>query len=268
MIGAVASGGLVLALAAGDPTGTPGMQQLGGANRVLELRQYKIVPGKRDEFIALFEDRFIESQEALGMRLVGQFRDRDDPDRFTWIRSFTDMDSRRKELNAFYFGPVWKANRDRANPMLDDNDNVLLLRPASPELAFAPSAERPKRGAATVPAKSVVAAIEYLWKSPDQGFTSFFRDELVPALSDCGLTVVAAYVPEEAENNFPRLPVRSDRKILVWFATAPNGASLDRALHKLEQESETKSAIAKLRAFEERRPQILRLEPTHRSALR
>ena len=50
---------------------------------VIELRQYKIVPGKRDTMIALFEREFVESQEKLGMRLVGQFRDRDDPSRFT-----------------------------------------------------------------------------------------------------------------------------------------------------------------------------------------
>ena len=103
---------------------------------VLELRQYKIVHGKRDAFIALFERKFIESQEELGIRLVGQFRDIDDPDRFVWLRAFGNMDDRGRLLNAFYSGPVWQANRNVANPMLDDNDNVLLLRPAAPSLAF------------------------------------------------------------------------------------------------------------------------------------
>jgi hypothetical protein len=46
---------------------------------VLELRQYKLHPGQCDVLIALFEREFIESQDALGIRLVGQFRDRNDP---------------------------------------------------------------------------------------------------------------------------------------------------------------------------------------------
>jgi len=63
---------------------------------VLELRQYKLHPGQRDVLIALFEREFIESQEALGMRLVGQFRDRNDPTRFTWIREFPNMPERER----------------------------------------------------------------------------------------------------------------------------------------------------------------------------
>src|SRR5439155_25048962 len=46
---------------------------------IVELRQYTLHPGKRDAFIDLFERQFIESQEAVGTRMIGQFRDLDDP---------------------------------------------------------------------------------------------------------------------------------------------------------------------------------------------
>jgi hypothetical protein len=105
--------------------------------QVIELRQYKLISGVRDDFVALFDAQFVESQEALGMRIVGQYRDHDDAIRFTWIRGFRDMAAREEELKAFYFGPVWQAHRAAANPMLDDNDNVLLLKPAAPGLGFA-----------------------------------------------------------------------------------------------------------------------------------
>src|SRR5262249_31659938 len=98
---------------------------------VIELRQYKIFPGKRDQMIQLFEREFIARQELVGMRLVGTFRDQRDADRFTWIREFASMDVRDRELSAFYFGPVWKAHRNEANAFIDDSDNVLLLRPAA-----------------------------------------------------------------------------------------------------------------------------------------
>ena len=74
---------------------------------VLELRQYTLHPGARDTLVDLFDAHFVESQEALGMRVFGQFRDTGNADRFVWIRGFEDMESRRKALDAFYTGPVW-----------------------------------------------------------------------------------------------------------------------------------------------------------------
>jgi hypothetical protein len=243
----------------------PAMAKDGDAE-VVELRQYKLTKGAGDAFVALFEDQFVESQEALGMRLVGQFRDQADPDRFTWIRAFTDMPARETGLNAFYFGPVWQANRDAANPMLVDNDNVLLLRPAAPDLAFAPAA--PRR-AAGEPGGAVWVIIEYLWKTPDEGFAAFFADRMKPALTAAGVDVAGAYVPLAEPNNFPRLPVRDDRKLLVWFVRGDSHAGIEAALASARQSPRWQAEIeAPLRDAEERAPQILRLDPTPRSALR
>src|SRR5262245_23922182 len=96
---------------------------------IYELRQYTLHPDQRDVLIELFEREFVESQEALGMRLVGTFRDLDDPDRFVWIRGFPDMETRRQALTDFYYGPVWKAHAAAANATMIDSDDVLLLRP-------------------------------------------------------------------------------------------------------------------------------------------
>jgi hypothetical protein len=255
LLGCAAAGGAAHAAALSDAA-------------VVELRQYKLVPGRRDAFVVLFDREFVESQEALGMRLVGQFRDLDDPDRFTWIRGFSDMAAREAGLNAFYFGPVWQAHRGEANPMLDDNDNVLLLRPAAPDLAFAPAVPRVAPGAAA-PGGVVMATIAYLWKRPDEGFAAFFRATMKPAIEAAGLPVLGAYVPEEAPNNFPRLPVRPDTKVFVWFTRADDAAALDAALQRLEVSAAWREhVVPRLGGFEERAPQRLRLAPTPRSALR
>src|SRR5215470_12713383 len=76
---------------------------------ILELRQYTLKPGARDTLIKLFDREFVETQEAEGMRVVGQFRDLDRPDRFVWLRGFPDMTVRARALDAFYHGPTWKA---------------------------------------------------------------------------------------------------------------------------------------------------------------
>src|SRR5437867_3671218 len=104
--------------------------------RVVELRQYTLVPKGREALIALFEREFIETQETTGMIVIGQFRDLKNPDRFVWLRGFSDMDARAVQLQDFYGGPVWKAHRDAANATIIDSDNVLLLRPASQTSGF------------------------------------------------------------------------------------------------------------------------------------
>jgi hypothetical protein len=73
---------------------------------VVELRQYTLVPGGREELISLFEREFIETQEATGMIVIGQFRDLNNPDRFVWLRGFNDMDTRAAQLHEFYGGSV------------------------------------------------------------------------------------------------------------------------------------------------------------------
>ena len=81
---------------------------------VVELRQYTLHPGRRDELIELFEREFIEPQEACGIRVLGQFRDLDDPDRFVWMRGFRDMAARAGALPRSTAGPVWqRASRRR-----------------------------------------------------------------------------------------------------------------------------------------------------------
>jgi hypothetical protein len=58
---------------------------------VVELRQYTLHPGQRDTLIELFDRGLVECQEAAGMRIIGQFRDLDNLDRFVWLRGFADI---------------------------------------------------------------------------------------------------------------------------------------------------------------------------------
>jgi len=55
---------------------------------IVELRQYTLHPGARDELIELFDRESVESQEMLGIKVIGQFRTPDDPNRFIWLRGF------------------------------------------------------------------------------------------------------------------------------------------------------------------------------------
>jgi hypothetical protein len=239
------------------------------AAEVLELRQYKLVDSRRDAFVELFDREFVESQEVGGMRLVGQFRDLDASDRFTWLRAFPDMATRQQQLAAFYSGPVWRTHRTAANAMIVDSDNVLLLRPANAGLGFGPAKARPAPGAATTPAGVVVAHIWRLWAEPDSAFAAAFEATVRPELEAAGLPVIGAYVPVREPNTFPALPVREGEKVFVWFTRTDSAQAYAAAVERLEARPGWKAKVAPLLADRlESPPLVRRLSPTPRSALR
>ncbi|TAJ57487.1 NIPSNAP family protein [Brevundimonas sp.] len=216
---------------------------------IVELRQYTLHPGQRDVLIELFEREFVEKQESVGMTLIGQFRDLDDPDRFVWLRGFPDMEARRLALEAFYLGPVWQANRNAANQTMVDSDNVLLLRPLDESSAFT-LRERGPRGASGPGAGRLMAGVHVL-NGPGDPLPEQFRREGVPIMRDAGAASVAVLVTDASPNTFPRLPVREGEPVLVWLAAFADPAAADSTRDIFTQQS----------------IQRMRLEPTARSRL-
>ena len=190
---------------------------------VLELRQYTLHPGQRDVLISLFERAFIESQEATGMHLVGQFRDEDRPDRFVWLRGFRDMASRREALSAFYGGPVWTEHRNAANVTMQDSDNVLLLRPVRPDTGLVhPGTPRPPPGEDARPDSRVEMTLCYLKAPADEALMSCFEQHVRPVLTELGAPPKALFQTEPAENTFPALPVRTGEHVFAWLTVFPD----------------------------------------------
>ncbi|MFF9062370.1 NIPSNAP family protein [Streptomyces sp. NPDC101213] len=163
---------------------------------IVELRQYTLRPGARETLIELFEREFVTGQQAVGITVGGRFRDLDDPDRFVWLRAFPDMAHRRRALEAFYTGPVWREHRDAANATMIDSDDVLLLRGPG----FTPEPDtREVRATVCHPADAA-------------GFDAYAARHLGPGH--------ALHRTEHAENDFPRLPVRTGEDVRVWFGPA------------------------------------------------
>lgn len=250
--------GMAAALAAASASSQP--QPLGGHFPIVELRQYTLHDGQRDTLIRLFEREFIESQEALGMKVIGTFRDVDRPNRFVWLRGFTDMDARLAGLTSFYTGPVWQAHRNEANATMIDSDNVLLLHAPGAAAAFKPQPLRPALGEARE-GHRIVATIYYLRGDPAAAARTF-EAKALPDLNASGITPLAWFVSETAINNFPRLPVRESERVLVWFARFRSDMDFMTAKPALEK------AAAQLGEGLLRPPEVLRLEPTDRSELR
>jgi hypothetical protein len=236
---------------------------------IVELRRYTLHPGKGDVLIELFDREFVESQEALGMKIIGQFRDLDNPNRFVWLRGFRDMPSRAQALKDFYGGPVWKAHREAANATMIDSDNVLLLRPATLTSGFSfGNRERPRMGSKEIRTELIVATIYYFNAPVEAAFVQFFEKTVKPAMIGSGETVLAYFVTEHSENTFPALPVRQGENVFVWFARFNDPAAYELHIAALTQSPPWRDEISKELARRlERAPEILKLWPTTRSLL-
>lgn len=219
---------------------------------VMELRQYTLHPGKRDTLIELFEGKFIDEHTALGMPVIGPFRDAGDPNRFVFMRGFRDMPARGRALESFYGGPVWKANREAANATMIDSDNVLMLRPIGD--AEASLAKR---------MTSLMVATIYLLQAPvDDAFVRYFDQHVVPAMVEAGSPPIARFRTEYAENNYPRLPIRTGENAFVWFSAFGSHAEYDRYLARLAGLASWSGEQAELAKRLKSPPVKLQLEPT------
>lgn len=200
---------------------------------IVELRQYTVMPGTLDRFINLFETHFVESQEADGIRLVGQFRQIGMPDKFYWIRGFSNMKQRAAALQAFYYGPVWRKYRTTANPMLLENDNVLLLQPAHPGSGFGPLAPRAPVGSQHRPSTIAVATIYYLAANSGTTFDRTFEKTIRPVLVNDGARIEATFITDHDANTFPKLPVRADANVFVSISCFKNAAAYSQFTSRL-----------------------------------
>jgi hypothetical protein len=236
---------------------------------VLELRQYTLLPGQRDVLIELFDRELVETQEATGMALVGQFRDLDNPDRFVWVRGFDDMPRRAEALTSFYGGPAWKANSQAANATMVDVSDVLLLRPATGRSGFPSLGARPPAGYPIPPPSLVLVTVYYRDRPFDETFVDLFEQQVRPALVETGATPLACFQTEYAENTFASLPVRTGEHAFVWFTRFPTADHLSEHRHRLEHSPRWQEQVGPaLSATLAGAPQHLHLAPTARSLLR
>lgn len=164
---------------------------------IIELRQYTLRPGQWKVLNELFHRVLAEGQEAVGMSIMGWFRDLDRPDRFVWLRGFRDMPDRARALEAFYGGPVWAEHRAAANATMIDSDDVLLLRPARKRSSLV-------LGRFTEP---IVVSIHQFPEPVGDDAVERVERELGPAWT--------TLVTEESPNNFPALPVREGEHVVV-----------------------------------------------------
>ncbi|MGX5733355.1 NIPSNAP family protein [Bosea thiooxidans] len=224
---------------------------------VFELRRYRLKPGQRDSLITLFDAEFVETQEAAGMSVIGQFRDRAQPDQFVWLRGFADHIERNAALPRFYGGPVWAEHGPAANATMIDSDDVLMLKPVGATPAFADLPPRPA-GAFADTGRLILQATHHLPPDlPEEGARR--AAAAVAALAQAaGTIVLASFISDHSPNGFPRLPVRAEANAVVTVVRPPSGR-FDAVAERLKAASADVPILS---------VEIAGLMPTARSRLR
>jgi len=102
----------------------------------LELRKYRIFPGKMDQYVKWMEEVIIPEQTALGVGIVGSFVGQDEgeeEDVYVWIRRW-DTQAQFDAFNStYYYTDQWRNER---RPMVDamndlDRAVVTFLEPTA-----------------------------------------------------------------------------------------------------------------------------------------
>lgn len=82
-----------------------------------ELRQYRVKPERRDEWVKLMEERIIPFQIAQGMVVLGSFVGEQEEDLYVWIRRFDSEEQREALYAKVYQSDTWQ---NEISPLVGD----------------------------------------------------------------------------------------------------------------------------------------------------
>jgi hypothetical protein len=259
----------------GPSMNNPATALLSTANEpfpVIEFRRYTIKPGQRKVFSQYFEAFFPEAFQQLGAMAFGEFYEREHDNGFTWFRGFPSMEARAIDNSAFYYGPVWKEHRNTLNALIDDSDNVILMRPMAgyrgmPVLPAVDPVLEPG-GAHGIVIAQLFAMKADASKSDANKLDSDFAaqaDKVFARYREAGIKEIAVLASLNANNNFPQLPIRTDGPYVLWLGMVEDQRMLETAWAPLAQQAQLALADSGLLR---QAPETIIMDPAPRSRLR
>jgi hypothetical protein len=93
-----------------------------------ELRQYRVVDGKRAEWVEFMESVIIPFQASKGMTIFGSFVAQEEDDLYVWIRRFDSEEEKERLYKAVYDSDEWKNDIGPRVRELLDRDRMVITR--------------------------------------------------------------------------------------------------------------------------------------------
>ncbi len=102
-----------------------------------EIRQYRILPGKMEEWLQLMEQEIIPFQVGCGMVITGSFRGEADDSVYVWMRRFESEADRERLYAKVYESETWKNDIGPRVGELIDRDAIQVTRVVPTQLSVA-----------------------------------------------------------------------------------------------------------------------------------
>lgn len=93
-----------------------------------ELREYRTLPGKREEWVRYMEEVIIPFQAGKGMTIVATFVGEQEDDLYVWIRRFNSEEERVALYAAVYESDEWKNEISPKVGGLIDRTQIVVRR--------------------------------------------------------------------------------------------------------------------------------------------
>jgi hypothetical protein len=95
---------------------------------ILELREYRILPGQEEAWVTFVDEEIIPFQVSKGMEVLGSFVDENDPNHYVWLRRFESEEERERLYALVYEDDHWKNNIAPRIPDLLERDKSVVTR--------------------------------------------------------------------------------------------------------------------------------------------
>ena len=93
-----------------------------------ELREYRTLPGQRENWVRFMEEEIIPFQVSKGMVILGSFIGEEEDDLYIWVRRFDSEEAREKLYEAVYQSDHWVNEIGPKVPEMLDRSKVVVRR--------------------------------------------------------------------------------------------------------------------------------------------
>ena len=93
-----------------------------------ELREYRTLPGERENWVNFMEEIVIPFQVSKGMVILGSFVGEEEDDLYVWIRRFESEEEREKLYAAVYESDNWINEIGPKIPEMMDRSKIVVRR--------------------------------------------------------------------------------------------------------------------------------------------
>ena len=93
-----------------------------------ELREYRTLPGERENWVRFMEEEIIPFQMSKGMVILGSFVGEEEDDLYIWVRRFESEESREALYEAVYQSDHWVNDIAPRVPEMLERDKIIVRR--------------------------------------------------------------------------------------------------------------------------------------------